>query len=455
METKIRNCLAMYINYVWVDKIKSIEKFEMKFQAANAKGWHVIIGDNGSGKSTIIRSIALALIGPEEAYGLRANWHEWLSHGAKKGEVYLDIINEKFDSHTGKSSPLKNKPIPNHIWLEKIENNSLLGLQFQNVIELKSNFNSSQPHKINPARFNWGKGGGWFSVAYGPFRRFQGGGNEWSKVFHSQPKLGAHLSCFGEDVALTETEEWLKKLSYQKNEGKPEGVIIDGIMKLINSEDFLPYGVKIDEIDPDLILFKRGENDYLSLDDLSDGYRSILSLCFELIRQLIRVYGYELVFSNINNGELNINMPGIVLIDEIDAHLHPTWQVKIGQWFTKCFPNIQFIVTTHSPHICKGCIMEDGTKNGTIWLMARPGFEEKSRQLSDEEMNKLVFGNISDAYSTGAFGDDTQRSEISVQMLKELAKLNKLKLFGQISESDETRRLELEKIFTTDVTNDF
>jgi len=59
----------------------------------------------------------------------------------------------------------------------------------------------------DPQRYNWGSGAGWFSVAYGPYRRFAGGSQEWARVYSSYPKLAAHLSAFGEDVALTEAIE--------------------------------------------------------------------------------------------------------------------------------------------------------------------------------------------------------------------------------------------------------
>lgn len=191
----------MYIKKVEIKNIRFIDKFEMAFD--NPAGWHVLIGDNGAGKSTIIRSIALALIGPEQALGLRADWRDWLRKGEEKGEILLQIINNNVDKHTGKSAKLKNHTIPNNLIFKK-DNGSVI---------LSSNQNAKIG--INPNRFNWGLGSGWFSVAYGPYRRFAGGNPEWTKVFYSQPKLGAHLSAFGEDVALTEATEWLIKLKYQ------------------------------------------------------------------------------------------------------------------------------------------------------------------------------------------------------------------------------------------------
>ena len=46
-----------------------------------------------------------------------------------------------------------------------------------------------------------------------------------------------------------------------------------------------------------------------------------------------------------------LDTPGIVLIDEIDMHLHPSWQRDSTAGFTKAFPKVQFIVTTHSPQV--------------------------------------------------------------------------------------------------------
>ena len=55
----------MYLNKIHIQNIRSISNFEMTFD--NPAGWHVIIGDNGAGKSTIVRSISLGIIGPNDA----------------------------------------------------------------------------------------------------------------------------------------------------------------------------------------------------------------------------------------------------------------------------------------------------------------------------------------------------------------------------------------------------
>lgn len=418
----------MYIKKVIIQNIRSISHFEMDFP--EPAGWHVVIGDNGSGKSTVVKSIALALVGPTEALGLRASWNEWLNRQKNWGEIDISIEPSAGDVHTGRRAKLTKQLIPNII-------------QFKRSDEYVE-FLPKKGQKPEPQNYNWGQGKGWFSVAYGPFRRFEGGNPDWTKVFYSQPKLGAHLSVFGEDVALTEAIEWLVKLNYQILENKEEGHIIDDIKNLVNSADFLPHKAEIESVSSNGVVFKDGNGSLISVNQLSDGYRSILSLTFELIRQLIRVYNSDTVFENIRRNKMMIDLPGVVLIDEIDAHLHPTWQTRIGTWFTKYFPKLQFIVTTHSPLVCRAC------EKGSIWRLASPGAADDSGEVVGLEKERLIYGNILDAYGTELFGKTPVRSEKSEEKLEKLGHLNMLSALGKITPQEEQERISLQKILSTD-----
>ena len=148
-------------------------------------------------------------------------------------------------------------------------------------------------------------------------------------------------------------------------------------------------------------------------------------------------------------GKHIISLPGVVLIDEIDAHLHPTWQTRIGQWFTKYFPNLQFIVTSHSPLICRGCVDESGKLNGSIWRLAAPGSDESSGILNDTDRDRLLYGNVLDAYGTGVFGTTTSRSKKGNIKMNRLAELNVKSMIGLLSEKDEHEMQELKTIFPT------
>ena len=59
------------------------------------------------------------------------------------------------------------------------------------------------------------------------------------------------------------------------------------------------------------------------------------------------------LFQDSPSGAPVVTHRGVVLIDEVDVHLHVSWQRSIGFWLKKHFPNVQFIVTTHSPFVCQ------------------------------------------------------------------------------------------------------
>lgn len=80
------------------------------------------------------------------------------------------------------------------------------------------------------------------------------------------------------------------------------------------------------------------------VDDLSDGFRSVISMVADLAYRMVRL--------NPQLGEdAVVGTPGIVLIDEVDMHLHPFWQQTVLLDLQKAFPKVQFIVTTHSPQV--------------------------------------------------------------------------------------------------------
>ena len=76
---------------------------------------------------------------------------------------------------------------------------------------------------------------------------------------------------------------------------------------------------------------------------LSSGFKSVLSILFKIIKEIeFRFKEHRIKASDFN---------GIILIDEVEEHLHPEWQEKILRVLRETFPNSQFIVTTHSPHV--------------------------------------------------------------------------------------------------------
>lgn len=418
----------MYIRAILIKNIRSIEQMSWRLRTSHSAGWHVIIGDNGSGKSTFLRCISLALIGPVEAIALRQNWSDWLSQNKSSGSIQLDLQFDKTkDKFAGKGRTNEADSLPVKISLSKTDSE----VKIKNV----------KIEKVDPERFIWGGKAGWFSASYGPFRRFTGGDKEYDRLFYSNPRLAAHLSIFGEDVALTEAVRWLQDLQFKKLEKNSEGNLLDDVKEFINQSEFLPHNVRLTNVSSVGVEFIDSDGYKLPVEDLSDGYRSILSMTFELIRQLAQVYGAKAIFDP--NDKTKVIAPGVVLIDEIDAHLHPTWQRRIGIWFRTHFPNLQFIVSTHSPLICQAATV------GTVWRLPKPGSSEPGGMVTGQELDRLLYGNVLDAYGTEAFGVNITRSEESKQHLRRLAELNQKELYAELSDAEQAEQTNLRAMMPT------
>lgn len=425
----------MYIQKVVINNVRSISHFEMDFP--DPAGWHVLIGDNGAGKSSVVRSIALALIGPSDAQALRLPLITWIQKNEEIAEVSLIIARDQtHDGYAGQKRPLV-KPFEASIKISREKSN---GFEIGKI-------DKNGKGGVNPYEYIWSGKGGWFSSAFGPFRRFTGGDKEWSKVYYSNPKAAAHLSVFGEDVALTESLDWLSQMKFQSFEQNSEASNTLGALKtFINEGNLLPHNARLVDVSSGGVFFIDGNGFDIDVTQLSDGFRSLLSLIFELIRQLVKTYGEQQVFKNVMNGEMSIGVPGVVLIDEVDAHLHPTWQTRIGQWFTKYFPKIQFIVTTHSPLVCRAC------ENGSIWRLAAPGSGMPSGKVTDRDKNVLINGDVLDAYGTTIFGKGVTISVEAVKKKEKLVDLSNKKRAGELEPEEEKELKQLLLIFPVDDT---
>ncbi|WP_270672315.1 AAA family ATPase [Aeromonas sp. QDB17] len=103
-----------------------------------------------------------------------------------------------------------------------------------------------------------------------------------------------------------------------------------------------PLRFVIDKVNDD------GSRQTLRISQLSDGYKIVLGLVMDLARRMVEANPTPQPQLDIASP---LALPAIVLIDEIDLHLHPKWQQQVLGDLTRIFPNTQFIVTTHSPQV--------------------------------------------------------------------------------------------------------
>jgi len=373
---------------------------------------------------------AMTLAGPIESMALRQDLNTWLRQETEEGSCRLNIAYDpSLDVMVGKGRTPGKNSFNVKVQLER--ENGRVSL-------------ASSKTKPSPDRHIWSTGSGWFFASFGPSRRFTGGNREYEKLFYQYPRLAPHLSIFGEDVALTESLTWLKTLNHRlldyrsrKDDLKADEIelFMESLKQFINGSGLLPHAVQLVDITADDILFADGNGCRLLVVDLSDGYRNVLSLTFELLRQLSQRYGSRHLFDA--DDPSKVAVPGVVLSDEIDVHLHPTWQHKIGRWFRTYFPKIQFLVTTHSTLVCQAA------DHGSVWQLPGSGQEMSSQHVTGSALDRLLYGNILDAYATGLFGKNTTRSPESQEKLRRLAVLNMKSLEEDLSTREFTEQQSL------------
>ena len=134
---------------------------------------------------------------------------------------------------------------------------------------------------------------------------------------------------------------------------------------------------------------------------------------------------------------------GVVLVDEIDAHLHPEWQREVGFWLKRHFPNIQFLVTTHSPIICQAA-----DPNG-LFVLPEPGGDASPRPLTQAEYETVVASRPDTILLTAAFGLQNTRSPRAVEGRAELARLEAKKRAGAaLTRAEEQKKKQLDMFAT-------
>ena len=98
----------MHIRDIQIRNVRSLRSHRWSFARTKCAGWHVVLGDNGSGKSSFLRAIALALVGAGRAEGLRQSWNAWLTHEEQEGEIRLMLWSATPDAVQAKSLPAEN-----------------------------------------------------------------------------------------------------------------------------------------------------------------------------------------------------------------------------------------------------------------------------------------------------------------------------------------------------------
>ncbi len=161
----------------------------------------------------------------------------------------------------------------------------------------------------------------------------------------------------------------------------------------------------------------RKDDAELNVAQLSDGEKIYLALIGDLCRRLV-----------LANPTLEdpLKGKGIVMIDEVDLHLHPKWQGEVAQRLIEVFPNIQFIITTHSPQVInrvateKLRMMNDGQVNLADYSYGMPTNVVLKDVMGVDNDLPLEVVNVINGFYSAISDDDLERAK---QHLKEMEEL--------------------------------
>ena len=173
---------------------------------------------------------------------------------------------------------------------------------------------------------------------------FAYGASRYNICQMTEDKTG-YLTLFASRYNLRSPIEWLQYLDHSEKSGKPlilsvqEAILL--LKKLLNSD------IEI-EVTPDNVTFTE-KGAVVSFEQLSAGYRGVITIICDLIARLYEKQPYVLDIKDFR---------GLVLIDEVELHLHPKWKYNFMKKLRDTFPLIQFIVTTHSPTVILGASKE-------------------------------------------------------------------------------------------------
>ena len=424
----------MYLDRIVLQNIRGFENLDFSLARSDGSyaGWTVFTGDNGSGKSTLLKAIAVGLTGRDTARALQPSFNRWVRHGASKdeGTIQLEIVRVAADDELALQGNKPGTSFPARLSLKNGGRETTL----QEEVPAKR----SQTYRT-PDRTIWSSSvAGWFSCGYGPFRRVFGASSEATQMMVS-PSTARFATMFQEAASLAEADRWLRELRCKALENRQaEREQLDLLLDLLN-DDLMPNKLRVARVDSDGLWLVDRNGIELAWSEMSDGYRAMLALLADILHHLINAYTIKELTARDEGGHLFITRSGVVLIDEVDAHLHPEWQREIGFWLKRRFPRIQFLVTTHSPIICQAA-----DPNG-LFVLPEPGSDQQPRALDADDYNKVIASRPDTILLTPAFGLQNTRSPEAVDARSEYARLQtKKRSIGELTVAEQEREEQLE-----------
>ncbi|MEO6832025.1 MAG: AAA family ATPase [Chitinophagaceae bacterium] len=293
----------MILKTLSLHNFKCLSDIQFSFEKSpkELRKWTLIVGENGVGKTSLLEAIALLTAGKEAFSCAAANTEGlWLKAGTDSGNISATF------SLGGKKEQSISLDLFNEV-SPKTNEKSLAAAE-EIIIKNQTEF---------------------LVVAYGATRRkslgkmeVESGNIRWQNI----------QNLLRRESTLNPLTDWIFQLKKQKGEAGTD-------LAKEALHDFFPE-ISFHSLDTDneQLLFQ-SEDGIFPLNQLSDGFQSMAAWIGDL---LFRITNYTGNFTD------PFDVPGLLLIDEIDIHLHPKWQRQLYNFISSWLPNFQIIATTHS-----------------------------------------------------------------------------------------------------------
>lgn len=327
----------MKLEQVRIKNFKGIEECQIDFE----EGFNLLIGDNGYGKTSILEAISVGL------GGFIADLPDVSAKNFTMDEVRVVL------EHTGEGSFHRGYMTPVEVlckakvegeifeWLRKKKSvKASRGTIEPRDICQKAEVMANDKNQVLPV------------LSYQSTTRMWMQKRETAENIFTKPffRTVGYEGCLTENSNNKMLMNWIlhmEKLEWKRKEkiGEYKGVkeAMRRFMQSMLEEEVLSF--EYDDQSGELIFVT--ESDSFPVRTLSAGYQSLVWMVLDIL--------YRMALLNPDLLENISETPGIVLIDELDLHLHPKWQWNMVSALKSTFPNVQFIAATHSPIIMASC----------------------------------------------------------------------------------------------------
>ena len=349
----------MFLRDIKLTNFRCFSDFWIHFENKENNRKHtLLLGQNGTGKSNLLKAIGLVTAGSNALGEILGNPDSWIRYGMDHCQVRAIITTAENEER--------------EISLQ-IHRGDFLG----DVIERNKESLSLIDRALAHAERNY------FVLALGASRRLAGKSRSGrSEDYFSNLRSNNIATLFNREASLNSLENWAIDLDYKQN--------VTGLKIVRDSlKSFIPE-LSLEYIDKDTrqLIFKTPDG-LLPLELLSDGYQNMTTWLGDLLYRVSQTF---------TDHKDPMKARGLLLIDEIDLHLHPVWQQKLLDFFRVKLPNFQLVATTHSPITAQQA--EEGELYGLVReqeLIRLVPFEgDPSKILINQLLMSPVFGLVSD-----------------------------------------------------------